>query len=371
MLDGLLDTINVLEKEKGFFKAIKKIAKWLGTAYTIVNFLSRCCMLTEMLAQLAWGKLKDALVMFFNTYLWGPAKKWWGKVLNALIGNGPGLLGCIADKALEGMDKEIKNLEDFENGEITQKLEVPNFVTVLAKYYPECRAKNFWEQIKGSWKEWICAAIMFVAIIATGGSAAGICVFMEESGIDYILQALNLLLAVISVLLLLNTYNENVKAIALARERMNIQLEAQNILTGYAEALQNTMEAISASLATNSILQDLTYPRYDTVKLIFMSDRAGVLNNGDDMCSGDMITIVYDFEKLNQTEGFESQLFISNSHTKTLHFDDLKGEYGPVQTDILLGTTPGVDPSEPYTFTLVYQSKRLDYELNYVNHECK
>ncbi len=376
ILDELLNTMNVLEEEKWFFEAMKDISKLLNVVYRIVDTLSKCCLLTEMVFQLTTGNVKEALNMFAQTYLWGPAKGWFAKALNALIGNGPALLGCIADKAIEGLEEEIKNLEKFEDGGITSPMEMPSLLSVFTQYYPECRAQNFWDQIKSSWMGWACAAVMFILIVATGGTAANICVFMQEAGINYILLAINLLLAAISVLLLLNTYNENLKAMALARERINLQVVATNTMTDYTETLSNTMETLAISLAANIAFLNLTYPQYDMVKLIFTSDRLGVLGNEDEICTNDMITIEYNFEKLNQTEGFVSKLSITpNNLGGSLLFGDLGGTYGPVDTDTLLGTNPTAippDPSEMYTFTLSYEkdTKKLDYNLYYVNQTC-
>jgi hypothetical protein len=372
VINEILNTVNVLEKGKDFFEAIKKISNGLSKVYDWVNTISQCCLLGNILEQLEEGSVKEAVKEFGRLYLWGSAKNSWQKTISILIGNGPALIGCIAEKAMGDIDKEIENLEDFEEGSITSPLDTPNFETVLAQYYPSCRAQNFWDQIKSSWKGWLCAAIFWVT-----GLGAAICPILTNPVVRGVLTAINLLLVVISLLLLLNTYNEAFKNIALARERINLQLAAENavgnITINYSEALANTMETLATSLATNTALLNLTYPSYDTIKLLFISDRTGVLDNGDEICVWDSITIEYNFEKLNQTGGFVSKLSIDpNKLGGPLLFNDLEGTYGPIETSTLLGTDPNFDPSEMYTFTLRYDNnnKRLDYDLYYVNHTC-
>jgi hypothetical protein len=229
-----------------------------------------------------------------------------------------------------------------------------------------CRAQNFWDQVKGSWAGWLCAAVLWVT-----GIGEAICPILASPAASLIFTAINLLLMVISLLLLLNTYNEAFKNMALVRERINLQMKVEPIMTDYIEAFQNTMEALATGIATNAAILSLTYPVYDTIKLLFISDRLGVLDNEGEICVWDSITIDYNFEKLNQTEGFISKLSITpNNIGGPLIFDDLEGTWGPHFTDTLLGTDPNVDPSEMYTFTLSYQNKKLDYELYYVNHTC-
>ncbi len=377
ILDEILDTMKVLEKDKDFFDAVKDVSDILGTVYGWVNTISTCCVIGEIIEQLQEGAVKEALKEVARMYLWGGAQKWWQKAIEILIGNGPALIGCIAEKAMEDIDDEIKNLQNFEDGEITTSLEIPSFETVLVHYYPLCRAQNFWEQIKSSWKGWLCAAIFWLVF---PGSGAAVCTILASPLASLIKTAINLLLMVISLLLLLDTYNESMKDIALARERINMQIRADaekwNITAAYNDALENTMETLATGFSLNNALINLTYPVYDTIKLLFFSDRTGLLDNGDEICVGDSITIEYNFEKLNQTEGFISKLSITpNRLGSPLLFGDLKGTYGPQFTDTLLGTNPGYpdfDPSETYTFTLVYENgnKRLDYELYYVNRTC-
>jgi len=372
MLSELLNTLELLEKSKGILADIGNISKWQNRAYIFIDALSNCCLLPRMLEQLTFGTLKESITLFGETFLWGSAKGLFSKAFNLLVGNGPALVGCIAEEAMKDIDKEIKNLQDFESGQITAQLEIPSFSKLMLENYPKCRAENFWNQVIGSSNKWrlLCGILLIIIAVVTGGGAITICEAMKGSGITDILDALNKLLALLSVLLLFKTYELSMTNLALSRERINLQLAATNILTGYTQALQSTMETLVVGLSVNSVLQNLTSPSYDTIKLIFTSDRAGVLGNGDDMCSGDEITIDYDFEKLNQTSDFRSQLSIANSHQKTLRFEGLKGTYGPYKTDMLLGTDPAADPSEPYTFTLYYADKRIDYVLNYVNHPC-
>jgi len=370
-LDELINTLALLERDKDFFNDLQDVSKWLNKGYTLLNTLSMCCYLVEMVAQLATGNVGEALKMFAKSYLWGDAKNGFSAVLNILIKYGPGILSCIAEKSIEEIDDEMKNLQDFEKGAITREMEVPTFGEQILDHFPECTAQNFWSQIKSSKWGWLCAAFMIILIVATSGSAASICLSMQESGLSTLTKALNILLSIVSAILLYLSLTFFIKDIALSRERMNLQLAASNMMSEYAEKLQATMQSLATSLSLNSAFVNITSPSYGTTKLLFISDRVGVLNNGDAICTQDMITIDYDLEKLNQTEGFKPELFISSSsHSKTLHFDELKGTKGPYDTDALLGTSPSTDPSELYTFRLTYAGRSLDYQLNYMNQPC-
>jgi hypothetical protein len=334
--------------------------------------MSTCCLLQDLLNQLKGdlgGGIKD--------YLWkklvGTSTNTLQKILDGLIGNGPGLVSCIADKAIKLIEDEQQKLQAFEDGQITTTFDIPDIVDLITQYYPECRAKNYWESIKSdfNWQTILkCVGIFLAFQLIFQVPPPALCNFMKGPIMSNIISAMNKLLAAISFIALLNTYNMNLKSIALARERMNIQLQAADIMAAYADILAKTMETLATSLAVNSLLYNLTYPTAETVKLVFISDRTGVLDNGDEICSGDPVTLDYNFEKLNITGDFTSEITLMNSHTRTLHFNSLKGAYGPYDTDVLLGTDPRSDPSEDYTFTLRYQDKRLDYTLKYVNRTC-
>jgi hypothetical protein len=375
VLDGLLDTLKAMDEEKALFQKLKELFnKWIIPVYNTVNLMSACCLLNDLLSQ-----LKGDLGTGIKNYLWkkliGTSTDALQKTLDALIGNGPGLVSCIADKAIKVIEEEQQKLQAFEDGQITTAFDIPDMTDLIIQYYPECRAQNYWSSIKSdfNWRTILkCVGIFLAIALVTGGTQTPVtvCLFMKGPVMDNIISVMNKLLAAISFLTLLNTYNMNLKAIALARERMNIQLQAADIMAAYADVLAKTMESLATSLATNSLLHNLTYPAAETVKLIFISDRTGVLDNGDEICSGDPITIEYNFEKLNVTGDFTSQIALRNSRSRTLYLSGLKGAYGPYDTDALLGTDPRVDPSDDYIFTLNYQDKRLDYTLKYVNRTC-
>ncbi|MEM7825129.1 MAG: hypothetical protein QXO27_04115 [Candidatus Aenigmatarchaeota archaeon] len=383
-IDGLIDTLKVLEEDKIFFQKLKKFFdRWIVPAYNIVNFISTCCALLDMLSQLK-DEGSKGLGKWIKDYLWkklvGPTtgkdfSATLQKILDVLIGNGPGLVSCIAEKAMKLIDEEINSLKDFEKGKMTTELDIPDINKLVLHYYPECRAKNYWESIKSDFSSFfktITKCIIFFLTFATLGVIPNeLCNFMENPIVSNILAALNKILAAVSYLSLLNVYNNNLKSIVLARERINLQLKAKNIIIEYTEAFRKTMETLSINIASNLLLNNLTSPSYDMVKLVFISDREGVLNNNDEVCSGDKITIDYDFEKLTQFRDFLSQLSISNSYSRTLRLDKIKGTYGPIDIDLLLGIDPrNPPPSETYTFTLRYENTKLEYKLKYINHTC-
>lgn len=369
----LINTLALLEQDKDFFNDLQDVSKWLTKAYSTLETLNMCCYLANMLTQLVEGNVGEAMKLFAKAYLWGDAKNGFSAVLNVLIKYGPGILSCIAKKSIKEIDAEIKNLQDFENGTITQEMDVPTFGGEILDHFPECTGESFWAQIKASKWGWFCAVIMTILTIipATSAAAVSICLFMKESGLSTLTKALNIMLSIVSAILLYLSLTFFIKDIALSRERMNLQLAASNMMSEYAEKLQATMQSLATSLSLNSAFVNITSPSYGTTKLLFISDRVGVLNNGDAICTKDMIIIDYDLEKLNQTENFKPELYISSSsHSKTLHFEELKGTKGPYDTDALLGTNPSTDPSELYTFRLTYAGKSLDYQLNYMNQPC-
>ncbi len=377
LLSDVLNTTNVLEKNKGLLKWIQDndVQGWIGKALWLADFISSCCLLTELLLQLTTGNLKEALNQLLKTYGWGPAEGTRNRIIAVITKYGPSVINCLADKGIKAIEKETQNLDKFEKGEITSKLQVPTINSLIDDYALQCVGQSFWDAVKPSWSKWLCAVMSFLALVVTQGAAAGvigpICEAMESPAANLIKLSLNLLLMAITYYLMLETFNTSMKSIAIAREKINVQLEASNILAGYAEALQGTMSTLATEMASSAALQNITYPSYETVSIVFSSDRTGVLGTGDSICSGDMIGIDYNFEKLSQIEGFKSELSIqSATHAKLLHFEGLKGTYGPYAADMLLGTDPARDPPEPYTFTLRYADKKIDYTLNYVNHPC-
>ncbi len=370
ILDELLNTMNVLEEDIKYLKWIKDNIYWIEEAYGWINLIRTCCGFELVKKELEKGyeyAYNGLLKKFSEMYLWGPASEWWGKIIGVIAQHGPGIVRCIAEKGIEGINKEMKNLEDFEEGEITSEMEIPTIGELIKEYIAICAIENFWDRIKSTWKLLLCLAIRWLLASILKYDA---CTILQNPVIEALLNLIDVLVVIISALLLYSTINHGMKSLALARERINLQIAATNIMTDYLEKLKNTMETLATNMALNTAFLNLTYPIYDTVKLIFISDRTGVLDNQDEICVGDSITIEYDFEKLNQTEGFVSQLSITPSKRGPLIFDSLKGTYGPYLTDTLLGTNPNIDPSEMYTFTLSYEDKKLDYELYYMNHTC-
>lgn len=377
VISEALNTVNVLEKKKGILEWIldNKVMEWLERGFRTIDFISGCCFLTELLLQLTTGSLKEALNQLLKTYLWGSAKGAIDKVTAVLVSYGPSILDCIVERGMETIKEEQENLQDFEEGEITSEMEIPSLVSLIESHVASCAGESIWDRIKQSWKKWLCAAIAFASLVITqGGSAAAlsaICEAMESPAIRVISTALNLLLMAVTYLLMNQTFSQSMESIALSRERINLQVKAHEILSDYSDSLANTMDTLAGSISSNLLLQNITSPSYDTVKLLFISDRTGILDNGDEICTGDEIKIEYNFEKLNQTEGFVSRLLITPGGRGPLVFDELEGTHGPTETNLLLGTDPSSDPPEPYTFKLSYQGKSLDYVLNYVPVTCE
>jgi hypothetical protein len=371
-LDELIDTINLLKKDESTLSAIKNITDWyMEKAYIPINTLEQCCTSKDFAKNLKEKKYGKILLDFAKAYFVGNAETGWGAALNIITQNGPGIVSCVAEKGMKDVQNQIDNLKNFEGGTVTSEIKIPSVSEMFEDYIAECTAKNFWDRIKAS--KWVALCLLIRAVLdaAAGGLGETLCNIWNNPVFSAIRQLINMLLLIASVLLLYNGVNEALKNMALSAERINLQLAASNAMTEYANKLQNTMETLATSISINSALQNITSPVYDTVKLLFVSDRSGVLSNGDSICSKDQIAIDYDFEKLNQTQDFKSELFIhSSSRSKTLHFDALKGTYGPYDVDALLGADPATSPSELYTFTLSYESKTLDYELNYVNKPC-
>lgn len=390
ILDEILNTMKVLEETKKLLDEIKDpIPKWLKTIMEWVDKISRCCALVHLKDQ--WedvnirlkdkviGKLRAGFEKFVAVFEAVTGKDIWnfkkGIIRNAvnLIANyGPGVFACVCESGIKIIEEEQEKLLRFENDEISEPVYMPekfsDFVWELIEDNAlECLAEQFWPYWE--WWEWLCKPLFFILkFTPLKGIIDTICKAMEYA--QKLNEALNLYVGYLKALLIDSGYVQIKKDIALVRERINLYKKVDPIMTDYNEALQNTMETIIEGMIGNMLMSEVVGPQYDTVKLLFLSDRKGVLDNEDEICTNDMITIDYNFEKLNQTEGFVSRLSINPSRRGPLTFNDLKGTYGPYLTDTLLGTDPEVDPSEMYTFTLSYQNKRLDYELYYVNHTC-
>ncbi|UCC91268.1 MAG: hypothetical protein JSV39_03045 [Candidatus Aenigmatarchaeota archaeon] len=403
ILDGILDTMNALEQKKDFLESIKDpLPKWLTKGMIFVDRITGCCDLVKLVDQ--WKdvdvKLEEGVISKFRAAsekiigtiealtgrnVWNFQQGIIKNAINFIITYGPGVLTCAAEAGIKIIEEEQEKLLQFESGAINEPLEIPDSISIwklLEDNAPECFAEQLWP--KREWWEWMCRIVLFIlkVIPATKGIADTVCKFMKyvDMAIDKIQKALNLWIGYVTTLGVMSTFSKVQESIALARERLNLQtrLEAErlNITTAYIDAFENTMDAMITGTITHTLLGEMVSPQYDTIKLLFISDRTGMLDHGDEICVGDSITIEYNFEKLNQTEGFVSKLLITpNRLGGPLLFGDLKGTYGPQFTDNLLGTNPGYpdfDPSETYTFTLVYENenKRLDYELYYVNRTC-
>ncbi|MFH1237441.1 MAG: hypothetical protein V1648_03500 [Candidatus Aenigmatarchaeota archaeon] len=365
----LINIIELLNRDKDFFEAVKKVSDILTTIMYFLNLIRTCCILKKVLDDLeSGGSVKKAAMDFAVKFFIGNAKNGFQAAFNALTKFGPGIISCIAEKSIEKIDKEIEELEDFEGGSINAPLEMPSFGENMLEYFPECTLSSFWDQVKDSAVGWLCALFFNVVAPQLGRT---ICNFISNPVVSKLMAFLDMLVIIISILMMLMTLNQAQKDLALSRETINLQLAASDSLTDYMDKMQSSVQMIASLVASSSALANITAPSYGTTKLLFISDRAGVLGNGDAICTQDMVTIDYDMEKLNQTENFKPELYISSSsHSKTLHFDELKGTVGPYSTDALLGTDPNTDPSEMYTFRLTYAGRSLDYQLNYVNQPC-
>ena len=410
ILDELVNTMEVLEKEKEDLARIGNWTRWINNMQRTVFWVRSCCGITKSLEDdmKEGGRLKERIENYFkdkidsfidpiesvlewikNPNLKINIMKTIKGVIKVIGDYGPGFMGCIVQASQKQIGKEQKRLVDFEEGQVTEELGMPSsfwslLVDSVKNNFPECAAKSIWQRMVAGVAIWvICLAIVYgisAVIPAFAKLYDFVCKIINFEipiiGMDMsqVLQlALDMGMMVLSVNQGWISAIKTQKSIALARERINLQVRTQNIMGDYAEVLANTMEtALTGSLYANTLI-DLTGRQLDTIKLIFISDRTEVLDNGDEICTNDRITIDYNFEKLNQTEDFISRLTINPSRRGPLIFDDLKGTYGPYPTDTLLGTNPGppdFDPSETYTFTLSYQGKTLDYELYYVNHTC-
>jgi len=299
------------------------------------------------------------------------------EVISILINSGPGMIGCIGEAAMKAVDIEIENIENFESGSINSELNVPVNVLDYLKSLVGCFGENLWDNISSRWKAYLCMFGTFLINTICSGCITKVCnVITKIAGPLKLLVTLALLVA--NAVIMNISITIATEAIAVAREEINIQVRSQNILADYMEYMKNTLLAIAMS-RINSQAYGFLKPELtaDQVSLFFISGRTGLLDYDDDICRGDTLTIMYNFEKLNQTEDFVSQLAITNSarpFSRTLAFTDLGGEYGPYSIDGIFRTTPTNNPSSHYTFILSYTiegvTQQIDYRLYYINQTC-
>lgn len=402
VINDVLNTESVLKQKKAFLEWVinSKFQKALTIASRTLNLINMCCTgvsFAEQVGVKEGGKLvfeegfkkaiKEAMINFLKQGLkqtlkkaiLGTVENTIGQILNAIGNVGPKILDCIARESIKDINNEIQKLQNFENKTAiySEDLKIPTIGETIKRHMAVCTAEAFWSTLKSLFLGITCAIGVIFVIIITGGHAfapiKAVC-SLATGALAVAGLAINVILTIISVLVMYNVILTATQAMALARERINVQLKVTNIMTDYTDAFSNTIESMSVSMSLNDMFQNLTDRLYgiDTVKLMFNSSRTGVLDSGDNICSGDSITINYDFEKLNLTKNFISKLSMSNSHSKTLVFDKLKGTYGPYDTDKLLGIEDTTkEPSEDmYIFTLKYLDKNLYYKLNYINRTC-
>ncbi len=291
---------------------------------------------------------------------------------------GPGVIGCIGEAAMKAVDIEIENIEDFERGAINRELSVPGNILDYLKSLVTCVGESFWNNISSRWKGYLC---MVATFLLSKTPAAGVVTFLCKvittlSGPLKIMVTLALLL--MNAVIMDIAINIATEAVAVAREEINIQLRAQNILADYMEYMKNTLLAI-AMARVNSEVHGILRPDIaaDQVSLYFISDRTGTLDYDGEICRGDTLTIKYNFEKLNLTENFISRLVMQNFErpfTTALLLPGLEGEYGPYSIDSILRTNPNNNPSSLYAFTLGYTvegvTQQVGYRIYYNNETC-
>lgn len=373
MVDELINTLSMLEEDSRFLEWVANCTDTINKIYEIVMIIDECCGIGELKEEMKKDDWMKIIKKFFEMFIWGAANKWWEKVYNTILTHGPGIVACVAEEGIEEIEEQMETLQEFEEGTVTSEIDIPTAEELMEKYILECTAENFWEKIKS--KKWVllCIAIRIILNFAGVGIAEQICNIWKNPVFSKIRDIYKALVLIVNTLLMINSMSKGLKSIGLAAERMNLQLRETNLLSEYMEYFQATMEAIAAEMASNIILHNITYGSYGNVRMIYISDRLGPLAEGDEICTGDEVSIEYDLERLNQSETFVSEIRI-NSPTRsgpTLLLEKLKGTYGPVGTDSLLGTDPLVDPSEIYTFTLNFQERSYDFDLSYKNIPCK
>ncbi|MCD6591281.1 MAG: hypothetical protein J7K72_04905 [Candidatus Aenigmarchaeota archaeon] len=397
VISDVLNTRNKLDEDSRFLKALKRLSNILDNVVVWVNFASRCCKLVDLASQMAQKVLgeegkKKSLSEILDEYLnkmtskvpkWGmkdfavgvlkKSKILRGLIIDTLRQSGPKVIGCVAESGIKIIEKEKERLVKFENGEIKERVEIPDtygFWTLIKDNAPKCFAKAAWRSVRSwtFWFSWLCSILMLVFAFYSPVIVGKICEWMTKIS-GPIQGMLNVLVALIAVLSIYEAYKKINEAVVLVRETINTQIKASNAMSDYLSEYKKSIENIIEGQMLNEYMSSVINPPMDMVMLKFVSDRVGVLSNGDEVCSGDMLSIEYNFEKLGQTKDFVSKLTISPGG-RTLVFDGLKGVYGPYDVDIVLGTNPKEDKSQAYSFILVYQDKTLVYKLKYINHAC-
>jgi hypothetical protein len=384
-INEIINTQNVLKQKKGFLEWLIKsnFQGILQKALRVMNFVSRCCegldladTFTNTFKKAKMKAIEDAVLKYVENALWGNAKSVAGRIMETITRLGPNTIKCIVQKGIEDISKEMQKLQTFEEGKQipANELEVPSIGDVTERYLAGCLIGSFWQSLKSGFWGLLCGIVLKILSIwpPAGAVIRTACTVVNSEAFKDFKNFLNMISMAADYLVLLNTIITATKAMALARERINVQMNATHIMSDYQSAFSQTIESTTMEMYLNAALSDLVSPYYPTVKLYFNSSRIGVLDSGGEICSGDRITLSYDFEKLNQTAGFVPELFITNSHSKILLFDSLNGTYGPIDANALLGIDDpaGELPEEEYTFTLRYEDKYLNYKLKYVNHEC-
>lgn len=397
LIQELVNTLKVMEMDREIFGWLKNVTEssLFTEAWDIGNRLRKCCdrggIIGSFAKEAAEEGIKEAFEGLFNRlvreYVWDSGAAVVSnimRIINALysvvVGNGPKIIGCIAEKSMEDIDEEMEKLQDYEDGRTIgpSELELPEDTwEMIEDHYLECRLDVKWPEF--TWKDiltWLCTLLVAIATASSVGAVGSVCSTFSTvwSNIDNVIASL-------TILVLAEELNVELKDMALAREKIKLEQKIAQIMADYSAYFAGMMESLVSGMITNAGLNNMTSTDYDEVKLIFLSNRLGVLGSGDEICVDDEITIEYNFEKLAQSEDFSSSLHISSpTNSKTLYFDDVKGTYPPrppILTQELLGADTsindgdGVDPSETYTFTLYYESSRYDFGLYYVNHPCE
>jgi len=375
LIDPAINTRNVLNKGKGILDDLDNVRTGLMKAMKMINMISHCCGGSTLASSWSTMTIVPKMVMLAEVVtgrkIWDFKDSATANIINLIKDRGPDVLQCMLERGKQQIEEEIKNLEKFEGGEITNELKIPSawdyFMNAPAM---GCMAKKSWAGL-GLDRLIVIACFMFIKIIPNmvGKIITALCAAIKNTVLKNVMSALNVVVSFHTLFSAVTAYQEAQKAIMLARERMNAQLKAQQALADYMDYFQGTMETTINMMNTNLVESLVITPPYETVHMKFISGRSGILNDGDEICKGDLLTIEYDFEKLNQTGNFHSRLSISPAG-KTLNFgDQLKGKYGPMLIETVLGADE-YSESEIHTFTLSYQNRKFDYRLMYINTPC-
>ncbi len=404
-----LNAKKALEDKKKTLENWKKWEDALEKAAWVIDFVNLCCklvVLEKQLNDLKWlekvaklygntlpGVLGDTLsavadstkqfltaVEEFGKELFIALKTLQDEVIRILKRAGPGIIGCMGDAAMKAVEKEIENIDKFENGAINKELEIPDDIDDIFSYlksFVTCFGENFWDNIKSRWVGYVCMIAVFVINIICEGCLTQVCVTITQlSGPLDLFVTLALL--VISVVIMTISIEIATQAISLAREQINVHLKGQKAVEKYMEYMRNTFLAIAlaqVNAQANTLLNPLL--TMDPVSIRFISGRTGLLDYDDEICKGDSLTIKYNFKKLNITGDFVPELRIQNyarPFSRTLVFPDLEGTYGPYSIDSVFRINPNNNPSSYYTFFLTYEiegsKQTVDYRLYYNNQTC-